>query len=72
VIDLKLLRENPDAVRESQTKRGEDPTLVDTLLAADTARRSAIATADTLRAEQKAASKKVGNASPEERPTLLE
>jgi seryl-tRNA synthetase len=72
VIDLKLLRENPDAVRESQTKRGEDPTLVDTLLAADTARRSAIATADTLRAEQKAASKKVGKASPEERPTLLE
>ncbi len=72
MIDLKLLRENPDAVRESQTKRGEDPTLVDTLLAADTARRSAIATADTLRAEQKAASKKVGKASPEERPTLLE
>jgi seryl-tRNA synthetase len=72
VIDLKLLRENPDAVRESQTKRGEDPNLVDTLLAADTARRSAIATADTLRAEQKAASKKVGKASPEERPTLLE
>jgi seryl-tRNA synthetase len=72
VIDLKLLRENPDAVRESQTKRGEDPTLVDTLLAADTARRSAIATADTLRAEQKAASKKVGKATPEERPTLLE
>jgi seryl-tRNA synthetase len=72
VIDLKLLRENPDAVRESQTKRGEDPKLVDTLLAADTARRSAIATADTLRAEQKAASKKVGKASPEERPTLLE
>jgi seryl-tRNA synthetase len=72
VIDLKLLRENPDAVRESQTKRGEDPTLVDTLLAADTARRSAIATADTLRAEQKAASKKVGKASPAERPTLLE
>jgi seryl-tRNA synthetase len=72
VIDLKLLRENPDAVRESQTKRGEDPKLVDTLLAADTARRSTIATADTLRAEQKAASKKVGKASPEERPTLLE
>ena len=72
MIDLKLLRDNPDAVRESQTKRGEEPALVDTLLAADTARRSAIATADSLRADQKAASKKVGKASPDERPALLQ
>jgi seryl-tRNA synthetase len=72
VIDLKLLRENPDAVRQSQTSRGEDPALVDTLLAADTARRTAISTADSLRAEQKVASKKVGAASPDERPALLQ
>ena len=72
MIDLKLLRDNPDAVRESQTKRGEDPALVDTLLAADTARRSAIATADSLRADQKVVSKAVGKASPDERPALLQ
>jgi seryl-tRNA synthetase len=72
VIDLKLLRENPDAVRRSQLSRGEDPALVDALLDADTARRTAISTADTLRAEQKTASKRVGSASPEERPALLE
>jgi seryl-tRNA synthetase len=72
VIDLKLLRDNPDAVRESQKSRGEDPALVDTLLAADTARRTAISTADSLRADQKAASKKVGAASADERPTLLQ
>jgi seryl-tRNA synthetase len=72
VIDLKLLRDNPDAVRESQKKRGEDPTLVDTLLAADTARRTAISTADSLRADQKAASKKVGAASADDRPKLLQ
>jgi seryl-tRNA synthetase len=71
VIDLKLLRENPDAVRESQTKRGEDPALVDTLLAADTARRSAIAAADSLRADHKAVSREVGKASPDQRPALL-
>jgi seryl-tRNA synthetase len=71
VIDLKLLRENPDAIRQSQTSRGEDPGLVDTLLAADTARRTAISTADSLRAEQKAASKKVGAAPADERPALL-
>ena len=72
MIDLKLLRDNPDAVRESQKKRGEDPTLVDTLLAADTARRTAISSADSLRADQKAASKKVGAASADDRPELLQ
>jgi seryl-tRNA synthetase len=72
VIDLKLLRDNPDAVRESQKNRGEDPALVDTLLAADTARRTAISTADSLRADQKTASKKVGAASADERPALLQ
>ncbi len=72
MIDLKLLRDDPEAVRRSQLSRGEDPGLVDALLAADTARRAAISTADSLRAEQKAASKKVGSASPEERPALLE
>ena len=72
MIDLKLLRDDPDAVRRSQLSRGEDPGLVDALLAADTARRAAISVADSLRAEQKAASKKVGSASPDERPALLE
>jgi seryl-tRNA synthetase len=45
---------------------------VDALLAADTDRRAAISAADTLRAEQKAASRSVGSASPEDRPALLE
>jgi len=72
VIDLKFLRENPDAVRTSQRTRGEDPGLVDALLEADASRRAAILAGDTLRAEQKAFGKKVGQASPEERPALLE
>jgi seryl-tRNA synthetase len=71
VIDLKLLREDPDAVRRSQVSRGEDPALVDALLNADSKRRAAISSADGLRAEQKAASKEVGKASAEERPALL-
>lgn len=71
MIDLKLLREDPDAVRRSQLSRGEDPALVDALLAADAARRSAISTADALRAEQKSASKSVGAATPDDRPVLL-
>ncbi len=71
MIDLRLLREAPDRVRASQRARGEDPALVDVLLDADAARRSAIARADDLRAEQKAASKAVGAASADERPALL-
>lgn len=71
MIDLKLLRDDPDLVRASQRARGEDPGRVDALLDADAARRAAISAADTLRAEQKAASKLVGKASPDERPGLL-
>jgi seryl-tRNA synthetase len=71
VIDLKLLREDPDRVRASQRARGEDPALVDVLLDADSTRRSAISAADNLRAEQKTASKGVGAASADERPALL-
>lgn len=71
MIDLKFLRENPDIVRASQLTRGEDPALVDALLAADEQRRNAIKTADELRSQQKAFGKKIGQASPEERPQLL-
>ncbi len=71
VIDLKLLRDDPDRVRASQRARGEDPVLVDALLDADAARRAAISGADNLRAEQKTASKQVGSASPDDRPALL-
>ena len=72
MIDLKRVRENPEAVRESQRARGEDPALVDELLAADEARRAAIQAADELRSEQKAFGKKIGQAAPEDRPALLE
>ncbi|MFN8072248.1 MAG: serine--tRNA ligase [Mycobacterium sp.] len=72
MIDLKLLREDPDVVRRSQRSRGEDPGCVDALLEADSARRAAISAADTLRAEQKAASRNVGSATSDERPALLE
>ncbi|HET7739337.1 MAG TPA: serine--tRNA ligase, partial [Mycobacterium sp.] len=68
---LKLLRDDPDLVRDSQRARGENPALVDALLEADSTRRAAIAEADNARAEQKKASKLVGSASAEERPALL-
>nr|WP_274709788.1 serine--tRNA ligase [Corynebacterium sp. c6VSa_13] len=69
---MKFLRENPDVVRASQVTRGEDPELVDQLLAADEARRQAIKQADDLRAEQKSLGKRIGQAAAEDRPALLE
>ena len=72
MIDLKLLREDPERVRASQTARGEDPALVDALLAADEARRAAVTIADNLRGEQKTVSASVRSASNEERPAVLE
>jgi seryl-tRNA synthetase len=72
VIDLRLLRENPDLVRASQRARSDDESLVDALLAADEARRAAVARADNLRAEQKAVSQSVRTASAEDRPAILE
>jgi seryl-tRNA synthetase len=71
VIDLRTLRENPDAVRASQRARGEDEGRVDALLSADERRRAAIARADALRAEQKQFGKQVGRARGEERDALL-
>ena len=71
MIDLRLLRDDPDRVRASQRRRGEDESLVDALLAADERRRAAIARADTLRAEQKSVSRSVAQAAPDERAAVL-
>jgi len=72
VIDLKLLRENPDVIRNSQKSRGEDVALVDQLIAADEARRVATSDFETLRAEQNVLSKSVGSAKGDEKTALLE
>ena len=71
MIDLKVLREDPERVRASLRARVEDVGLVDALLAADERRRGAVATADGLRAEQKALGKQVGKARGDERDALL-
>ena len=72
MIDLKVIRENPDAARTSQKVRGEDPALIDLLIAADDARRTALSAFETLRAEQNALSKSVGAAKGDEKTALLE
>ena len=71
MIDPKLLRTNPDLVRRSQEARGESVELVDQLVSADEARRSAIATFESLRAEQKELGKLVAKAKGEEKAAVL-
>ena len=72
MIDIKFIRENPDAVRASQKGRGEDTSIVDQLLALDETRRAAINEFEALRAEQNTLSKSVGAAKGDEKAALLE
>ncbi|WP_089299600.1 serine--tRNA ligase [Haloechinothrix alba] len=71
MIDPRILREEPETVRASQRARGEDESIVDELIELDERRRSAIARADSLRAEQKQLGKSIGKADGDEREALL-
>ena len=71
MIDLKILRDDPERVRYSQKVRGEPLEIVDQLLLLDEARRTAITIFEALRAEQNALSKSVGAAKGDEKVVLL-
>src|SRR6266542_4332799 len=72
VLDLKLIRDNPDMVRESLARRGPGVAdAVDRLLELDAARRSLVTEVDSLRAEQKRRGKEVAKAAPERRAEVL-
>ncbi|WP_455430704.1 hypothetical protein [Phytohabitans flavus] len=71
MIDLRLLRDDPDAVRASQRVRGESESVVDELLRADEERRAAVQAFETLRAEQKVLGKQVSQAKGDEKTALL-
>jgi seryl-tRNA synthetase len=71
VIDLRLLRDDPDLIRASQTVRGESTSVVDDLLRADEQRRSATQRYEAVRAEQKSLGKQVAKAAGDERAALL-
>jgi seryl-tRNA synthetase len=72
VIDINLLRENPDAIKASQRARGADEALVHQAVSADELWRRELLAFETLRAEQNASAKLVGAASKEDRPALIE
>jgi seryl-tRNA synthetase len=71
MIDLAALRQDPDAVKQSQAARGESVELVDQVVAADSARRTALGEFESLRANQKAIGAQVAKAQGDEKQALL-
>src|SRR5713101_6264469 len=67
MLDIKLIREQPDLVKAELAKRGTDPAEVDRLLDADKKRRKLQAEVDQLRADRKRRAKEVGKLPPDER-----
>lgn len=71
MIDLALLRDDPELVKRSQVARGETADTVDAALAADRERRAAITAFEELRAAQNAHGKRVAQAAPSEKAALV-
>jgi seryl-tRNA synthetase len=72
MIDPRLLRDDLDAVAAALARRGFDRADLDRLRAIDDRRRALVAEVDDARAEQGNASRLIGRADPDERPTLIE
>ena len=62
MLDIRFVRENPDAIKENIKKKFQDAKLplVDEVIELDSQRRAAIAEADQLRSARNALSKKIG------------
>ena len=70
MIDLKRLRDEPDYRAGIERKRVRTG-LIDDVLAADARHRSLLTDVEELRARQNAASKEIGQATPDERPAKI-
>jgi seryl-tRNA synthetase len=70
VIDLRLLRDNPDAVRAAYARRGGVDAL-DDVIELDEVHRKQLREVEDLRAEHNRSAKAIGKASPEERPAAI-
>ena len=72
MLDLKLIRDDPETVRAALARRGDAAAAaVDRLLDLDAKRRALVTEVDGLRAEQKRGGREVAKAAPEERARLL-
>ena len=71
MIDIRLVRDDPETVRASQRARGATESLVDDILDADRRRRTSLSDFERARAEQNTLSRQVGQASGEDKQQLL-
>ncbi|MCW2839273.1 MAG: serine--tRNA ligase [Aeromicrobium sp.] len=71
MIDARILRDDPDAVRAAQQRRGLPTELVDELISADEQRRSSIVAFEAVRGEQKNLGKLIPKAQGDEKQQLL-
>ena len=71
MLDLRLIRDEPDRVKTELARRGVDAADVDRVLSLDVARRAAQKQVDDLRAEQKRAGKDVARLQGDEKNALL-
>ncbi len=73
MLDINLIREQPDVVRQSMSARQMDSSPVDAVLALDEQRRSLIQEVEALKAERNAVSKEIGRMKdPAERQAKIE
>jgi seryl-tRNA synthetase len=70
VLDVRAIRDDPEAFRKALARRGAADA-VDQILALDERRRSLTAEVESLRAEQNRASKQIGGAQGDERQQLI-
>jgi seryl-tRNA synthetase len=60
LIDIKQIRETPDAVKTALGRRGLDPAVIDRIRGLDAERRAAITSSEELKARKNAVSKEIG------------
>jgi len=59
MLDIKLIREQPELVKAGIARRGDDPAIIDQILTLDTRRRELLNQVETLKATRNAASKEI-------------
>mgnify|MGYP000206358092 CR=1 FL=1 len=73
MLDLNLIREQPDLVRSALRNRQMDPSVVDQVVDLDRERRALLAQVEALKAERNAVSKEIGKMkNPEDRQAKIE
>lgn len=72
MLDIKLIREEPERVRQGLRDRNEDDAVVDDILRLDERRRAILVEKEGLQARRNELSKQVPKATPNERAALIE